>query len=351
MKFAKNELLNIRPANEDDVSLLAEFIRGLAEYEKLSDEMVADEAILRESFFGSRPSAEALIAEWEGKPAAFFENFSTFKGRSGLYLEDIYVEPEAVEVTDEMLEDQLDNLRRRFATLIPVERSVQWGDILTADVSAVVEDQTFAEDKDVVFPLVEGRQLFLPELAEVFVDMKVGDEKKVDIAVPEDFVQEGFRGKTANFTINIKEIKESVVTVYPDKKFTILFYKKSTEIYDWGVGVTYKSNDKKYKIHGVQGRTGFGNIDDCYRKQDEVEKEISSMFKETKKKNWGILKYEDYSEGSKYKPITFDFNDGATLMINCYYYHDDPPHMLKISMTSKELSEYLTSPAKPANSD
>ena len=121
---------------------------------------------------------------------------------------DIYVEPEAVEVTDEMLEDQLDNLRRRFATLIPVERSVQWGDILTADISAEVEDQTFAEDKDVVFPLVEGRQLFLPELAEVFVDMKVGDEKKVDIAVPEDFVQEGFRGKTANFTINIKEIKE-----------------------------------------------------------------------------------------------------------------------------------------------
>ena len=97
MKFAKNELLNIRPANEDDVSLLAEFIRGLAEYEKLSDEVVTDEAILRESFFGSRPSAEALIAEWEGKPAAFavfFENFSTFKGRSGLYLEDVYVEPE-----------------------------------------------------------------------------------------------------------------------------------------------------------------------------------------------------------------------------------------------------------------
>ena len=96
MKFGKNELLNIRPANEDDVSLLAEFIRGLAEYEKLSDEVVADEAILRESFFGNRPSAEALIAEWEGKPAAFavfFENFSTFKGRSGLYLEDVYVDP------------------------------------------------------------------------------------------------------------------------------------------------------------------------------------------------------------------------------------------------------------------
>ena len=148
-----------------------------------------------------------------------------------------------------------------------------------------------------------------------------------------------------------EEIRENIGTVYPDKKFTISVYKKSTELYDSGVGSTYKSKDKKYKIHGVQGRISFMNIEDCYEKQDEVEKEISSMFKETKKKNWGILKYEDYSEGSKYKPITFDFNDGATLMINCYYYHDDPPHMLKISMTSKELSEYVTSPAKPANSD
>ncbi len=97
MKTRKNELLSIRPANEADVNLLAEFIRGIAEYEKLADEVVADEAILRESFFGSRPSAEALIAEWDGKPVAFavfFENFSTFKGRSGLYLEDLYVKPE-----------------------------------------------------------------------------------------------------------------------------------------------------------------------------------------------------------------------------------------------------------------
>ena len=97
MKSKKNELLGIRPANEADVNLLAEFIRGIAEYEKLADEVVADEAILRESFFGSRPSAEALIAEWGGEPVAFavfFENFSTFKGRSGLYLEDLYVKPE-----------------------------------------------------------------------------------------------------------------------------------------------------------------------------------------------------------------------------------------------------------------
>ena len=149
-----------------------------------------------------------------------------------------------------------------------------------------------------------------------------------------------------------EEIKENVGYIYPKKKFTISIYKKSTEIYDSGVGSTYKSKDKKYKIHGVQGRISFMNIEDCYEKQDEVEKEISSMFKETKKKNWGILKLHlkgEAAEESTYKPITYDFNDGATLMINCYYYHDDPPHMLKISMTSKELSEYVTSPAEPAN--
>ena len=97
MKVQKHDSLKIRPAKETDVGLLADFIRGIAEYEKLLDQVVADEAILRESFFGHRPSAEALIAEWDGEPVAFavfFENFSTFKGRSGLYLEDLYVNPE-----------------------------------------------------------------------------------------------------------------------------------------------------------------------------------------------------------------------------------------------------------------
>ena len=145
-----------------------------------------------------------------------------------------------------------------------------------------------------------------------------------------------------------EEIKESVVTVYPDKKFTILFYKKSTEIYDWGVGVTYKSNDKKYKIYGVQGRASFENIEGCYEKQDEIEKEISLIFDKVKKKNWGILKLHlqgKATEGSTYKSITY----GDRAAINCYYYHDDPPHLLKISMFSKELSEYLKYPSEPAN--
>ena len=79
------------------MQLIVEFIRALAEYEKLLDEVVATEEIVLESLFGEQPSAEALIGEWEGEPVAFaiyFENFSTFMGRSGLYLEDLFVKSE-----------------------------------------------------------------------------------------------------------------------------------------------------------------------------------------------------------------------------------------------------------------
>lgn len=89
--------LTIRTATEADVSLLLEFIRAIAEYEKLLDQVTATEDSLRESLFGSRPVAEALLAEWENQPAAYaiyFHNFSTFTGRPGLYLEDIFVNPE-----------------------------------------------------------------------------------------------------------------------------------------------------------------------------------------------------------------------------------------------------------------
>ena len=89
--------LTIRPATEADVPLLLEFIRGIAEYEKLLHEVVATEESLHESFFGERPVAEGIFGEWNGESAAFavyFENFSTFEGRACLYLEDLYVKPE-----------------------------------------------------------------------------------------------------------------------------------------------------------------------------------------------------------------------------------------------------------------
>jgi GNAT superfamily N-acetyltransferase len=88
---------SIRPAGPDDVPLILSFIREIAAYEKLTHEVVATEEILRESLFGARPAAEVLIGYGGDQPAAyavFFHNFSTFLGRSGLYLEDLYVKPD-----------------------------------------------------------------------------------------------------------------------------------------------------------------------------------------------------------------------------------------------------------------
>lgn len=88
--------LVLRPARAQDTPLILALVRELAEYEKLAHEVVADEAGLRESLFGERPAAEVVIAELDGEPAAFalfFTNFSTFLGRPGIYLEDLFVRP------------------------------------------------------------------------------------------------------------------------------------------------------------------------------------------------------------------------------------------------------------------
>lgn len=89
-------MLAIRSATRSDVPLVLRLIRGLAEYERLPHAVVATEALLAEQLFGERPGAEVLIAEWDGEPAGFAlfcHNFSTFLGRRGLWLEDLFVEP------------------------------------------------------------------------------------------------------------------------------------------------------------------------------------------------------------------------------------------------------------------
>jgi GNAT superfamily N-acetyltransferase len=87
----------VRKASGEDVPLILSFIRELAEYENLYHEVVATEETLRANLFGERQFAEVLIAEHDGTPAGFalfFHNFSTFLGRPGIYLEDLYVKPE-----------------------------------------------------------------------------------------------------------------------------------------------------------------------------------------------------------------------------------------------------------------
>jgi GNAT superfamily N-acetyltransferase len=86
----------IRFAVAEDVPLILRFIQGLAEYERLTHEVTATEEMLRETLFGARRMAEVLVGDYQGQPvgfALFFHNFSTFLGRPGIYLEDLFVIP------------------------------------------------------------------------------------------------------------------------------------------------------------------------------------------------------------------------------------------------------------------
>ncbi len=87
----------IRPANANDAGTIIALIKELADYERLSHEVVATADDIRDSLFGQHPYAAALIGEYKGIPisfALFFYNFSTFLGKPGIYLEDLYVKPD-----------------------------------------------------------------------------------------------------------------------------------------------------------------------------------------------------------------------------------------------------------------
>lgn len=96
-KDAEESDFTIRPAAENDAGTILSLIKELADFEKLSHEVVATEDDIRRSLFGPHPFAEVLIGEYEGIAvsfALFFYNFSTFIGKPGIYLEDLYVKPE-----------------------------------------------------------------------------------------------------------------------------------------------------------------------------------------------------------------------------------------------------------------
>jgi GNAT superfamily N-acetyltransferase len=89
--------LAIRPARPSDSALIFALVRELADYEKLSGEVTATEAAIATALFAREPRVFCDIAEWSGEPAGFttwFLNFSTFRGRHGIYLEDVFVRPE-----------------------------------------------------------------------------------------------------------------------------------------------------------------------------------------------------------------------------------------------------------------
>ncbi len=90
-------MLNIRPAQENDVDAIFELIMGLAAYEKLTDKVTGDSELLRSHLFGVRPYAESIVAELDDRVVGFglfFHSYSTFLTQPGLYLEDVFVLPE-----------------------------------------------------------------------------------------------------------------------------------------------------------------------------------------------------------------------------------------------------------------
>lgn len=95
LELSRNPL-KIRAATPDDVPILFSLIKALADYEKLSDQVVGSESALETHLFGDRPYCESILAFWEADPvgfALFFHNYSTFLTQPGLYLEDIFVLP------------------------------------------------------------------------------------------------------------------------------------------------------------------------------------------------------------------------------------------------------------------
>jgi GNAT superfamily N-acetyltransferase len=90
-------MMNVRPATKNDAPLLRNLIHELADFERLAHEtIITEEDVLRDGF-GPAPKFRALIAEWDGQPAGyalFFEFYSSFQGRAGLFLEDIFVRPQ-----------------------------------------------------------------------------------------------------------------------------------------------------------------------------------------------------------------------------------------------------------------
>ena len=93
----KDNTLKIKKAKIKDVPLILSFIKELAEFEKLTHEVAANKKDLRENLFGTKKFAEVLIAFYDKDPAGmalFFHNYSTFAGKPGIYLEDLYVKPE-----------------------------------------------------------------------------------------------------------------------------------------------------------------------------------------------------------------------------------------------------------------
>ena len=143
-----------------------------------------------------------------------------------------------------------------------------------------------------------------------------------------------------------EEIKNNVGFIYPDKEFSVSTYIKTNKNYD-KIGIEYKSKDRKYIIYGIFGYIYFSNnISTCYKKQEEIIKDLELLFGKNSFNDWGILVFKE-KDNSTYRPITYEFISEDAISVSCYNFPLNPiNNNLKVSILSKEFKEYLYSDIK-----
>jgi trigger factor len=128
----------------------------------------------------------------------------------------VRVPREPVEIPQERIEQALEDLRHRYAVQEPVNRPVQWGDILRADVTGTVDDITLVNEKDVEFRLREGQAVSVPGFAERLLGLAKGVETEMEVPVPADFADQRAAGKTARYRVLIHDVKEEKLPALDD---------------------------------------------------------------------------------------------------------------------------------------
>ena len=162
-----------------------------------------------------------------------------------------------------------------------------------------------------------------------------------------DFQIEGISiGDSALDFFSESKIIKNKNDYYKNKKFTDVEIDKVGELYDT-ISFNYKTGDNNYKIESISGAIFYKyNIKDCFKKRDEIVKEISDVFENTKPKNSGKIKHAgDKSGKSTLSNIEFNFKNGDLIMVSCYDWSKKMPYTdhLAISFRTKKLKDFINS--------
>ena len=162
-----------------------------------------------------------------------------------------------------------------------------------------------------------------------------------------DFQIEGISiGDSALDFFSESKIIKNKNDYYKNKKFTDVEIDKVGELYDT-ISFNYKTGDNNYKIESISGAIFYKyNIKDCFKKRDEIVKEISDVFENTKPKNSGKIKHTgDKSGKSTLSNIEFNFKNGDLIMVSCYDWSKKMPYTdhLAISFRTKKLKDFINS--------